>query len=203
MIYWQESYDKPRQHVKKAVTSLCKGLYSQSYGFSTSHVQMWKLDHKEGWVLRNWYFWIVLLERTLESPLDCREIKPVNPKGNQPWIFIRRTDDAEGPILWLPVVEESHLWERPWYWERLKAKGEGKMYYLHRMRWLSSITKSANKYELEQTPETMEFCVLQSIGLQSQTWLSDRKTPSRFCSPTVFQNSFFVTYSLEDITKVL
>ena len=84
-------------------TSLCKGLYSQSYGFSTGHVQMWKLDHKEGWVLRNWYFWIVLLERTLESPLDCREIKPVNPKGNQPWIFIRRTDaEAEAPILWPP-----------------------------------------------------------------------------------------------------
>ena len=82
-----------------------KGLYSQNYGFSSSHVQMWELDHKEGWVL-NWCFWTVVLEKTLESPLDRKEIKPVNPKGNQPWIFIGRTDaEAETPILWPPDVK--------------------------------------------------------------------------------------------------
>ena len=69
--------------------------------FSSSHAQMWELDHKEGWALKNWCFWIVMLEKTLESPLDCKEIKPVNPKGNQSWIFIGRTD-AEAPILWPP-----------------------------------------------------------------------------------------------------
>ena len=64
---------------------------------------LWKLDHKEGWELKNWYFWTVMLQKTLESPLDCKEIKPVNPKGNQPWIFIGRTDaEAEAPILWPP-----------------------------------------------------------------------------------------------------
>ena len=79
------------------------GLYSQSYGFSSSRVWMWELDHTEGWVPKNWCFWIVVLEKTLEIPLDCKEIKPVNPKGNQPRIFIGRIDaEAEAPILWPP-----------------------------------------------------------------------------------------------------
>ena len=68
------------------------GLYTQSYGFSGSHVWLWELDHKEGWALKNWYFWIMVPEKTLESPLDCKEIKPVTPKGNQSWMFIGRTD---------------------------------------------------------------------------------------------------------------
>ena len=78
-----------------------KDLYRQSYGFSSSHVWMWELDHKEGWAPKNWCFWTVVLEKTLESPLDCKEIQPVNPKGNQPWIFIGRTD-AEAPMFWPP-----------------------------------------------------------------------------------------------------
>ena len=90
--------------------------------FSSSHVWMWKLDHKEGWVLKNWCFWTVVLENTLESPLDCKEIKPV--KGNQSWIFIGRTDaEAEAPILWPPDTK-SQLIRKDWCWERLKA-GEG------------------------------------------------------------------------------
>ena len=80
-----------------------KGLYSQSYAFSSSHIEMWELDHKEGWILKNRCFSIMVLKKTLESPLDCKEIKPVNSKGNQPWIFIGRTDSkAEAPILWPP-----------------------------------------------------------------------------------------------------
>jgi len=79
------------------------GPYSQSYGFSSSHIGMWQFDDKEGWVPKNLCFWIVVLEKTLESPLECKEIKPVNPKGNQLWIFIGRTDaDTESPILWPP-----------------------------------------------------------------------------------------------------
>ena len=78
-----------------------KGPYSQSYGLSSSHVWMWELDHKEGWAPKNWCFWTVVLEKTLESPLDSKEIKPVNPKGNQPWIFTGRTNaEAEALILW-------------------------------------------------------------------------------------------------------
>ena len=80
-----------------------KGPSSQSYGFSSSHVWMWELEHKESWALTNWCFWTVVLEKTLENPLNCKEIKSVNPKGNQLWIFIRRTDgEAEVPILWPP-----------------------------------------------------------------------------------------------------
>ena len=80
-----------------------KGLSSQSYGFSSSHVRMWELDHKESWAPKNWYFRIMVLEKTLESPLDCKEIKPVHPKGNQSWIFIGRTNaEAETPILFPP-----------------------------------------------------------------------------------------------------
>ena len=98
-----------------------KSPYTQSYDFSSSHVWMWELDPKEGWELKNWYFRTVLekfwrsfevLEKTLESPLDCKEIKPVNPKGNQPWIVIGRTDaEAEAPILW-PPNEKSQLIEK-------------------------------------------------------------------------------------------
>ena len=85
----------------KDITLPTKVCLSQSYGFSSSHVWIWELDHKERWATENWCFWIVLLEKTLKSPLDCKEIKPANPKGNQSWIFIGRTDaEAEVPILW-------------------------------------------------------------------------------------------------------
>ena len=81
-----------------------KGPSSQSCGFFSSHVWMWELDHKEDWALKNWCFWTLVLEKTLESPLDCNEIKPVNPKGNQTWIFIGRTD-TEAAVLWPPDVK--------------------------------------------------------------------------------------------------
>ena len=98
---WKKSYDKPRQHIKKQRYYFAnKGPSSQSYGFSSSHVWMWELDHKESWVLKNWCFWTAVLEKTLEGPLDYKEVKPVHPKGNQPWIFTGRTDaEAEVPIL--------------------------------------------------------------------------------------------------------
>ena len=95
----------------------------KAMGFSSSHVWMWELDYKESWVPKNWCFWTVVLEKTLESPLDGMEIKPVNPKGNQAWIFIERTDaKAETPILWPP---DAKIWPWPWRWERLKAGREG------------------------------------------------------------------------------
>ena len=101
---WKKSYDKPRQHIKKQrhyFANKCPS--SQTYGFSSSHIWMWVLDYSESWALTNWCFWTVVLEKTLESLLDCKEIKPVNPKGNESWILIRRTDDeAETPILWPP-----------------------------------------------------------------------------------------------------
>ena len=101
---WKKSYDQSRQHIKKQRHYFAnKGLSSQSYGFSSSHVWMWELDCKESWAPNNWCFWTVVLEKTLESPLDCKEIQPLNPKGNQSWIFIGRTDvEAETPIFWPP-----------------------------------------------------------------------------------------------------
>ena len=108
---WKKSNDQPRQHITKQrhyVTK--KGPSSQSYGFSSSHVWMWGLGHKECWEPKNWCFWTVVLERAVENPLDCEETKPVNPKGNQSWIFIGRTDaEAEAPILWPHVAKNQPL----------------------------------------------------------------------------------------------
>ena len=96
------------------ITFTNKGPSSQSYGFSSSHIWMWELDYKESWVPKNWCFWTVVLGKTLESPLDCKEIKPVNSKGKQPWIFIGRTDTkAEAPILWLPDVKSQPIGKDP------------------------------------------------------------------------------------------
>ena len=88
-------------------------------------VRMWELNHKEGWTLKNWYFWTMMLKKTFKSLLDSK-IKPVNPKGNQSWIFIGRSDaGAEAPILWLPGTKSQLIWKSPWCWERLRAGGEG------------------------------------------------------------------------------
>ena len=87
---------------------------------------MWKLDYKESWAPKNWCFWTVVLEKTLESPLDCKQIQQVNPKGNQSWVFIGKTAaEAEAPILWPSDFKNWLPWKRPWCWERLKAGGKG------------------------------------------------------------------------------
>ena len=122
---WKKSYDQSRQHIQKQRRFFSdEGPCSQSYGFSSSHVWMWELDHKESWAPKNWCFWTVVLEKTLESPLDCKEIQPVNPKGNQSWIVIGRTDaEAETPILWPPDAKNWLIWTDPdsgkdWRWEK-------------------------------------------------------------------------------------
>ena len=98
---------------------------SQGYGFSSSHVWLWEVDCKESWVLKNWSFWTVMLEKTLESPLDCKEIQTVHPKENQSQVFTWRTDiEAETPKLWPPDTKNPHL-KKPWCWERLKAEEKG------------------------------------------------------------------------------
>ena len=103
-----------------------KGPSSQSYGFSSSHVKMCELDHKGSWALKNWCFWTVVLEKTLESPLDFKEIQPVHPKGNQSWIFIWKdwcwSWNSNTLVTW---CKELTHWKRPWCWERLKAGREG------------------------------------------------------------------------------
>jgi len=114
-VAWKKSYDQPRQHIKKQRHyEANKDLSSQSYGFSSNHVWMWELDYKESLAQKNWCFWTVVLEKTLESPLDCKEIKPVNPKGNQSWLFIGRTDAiAETPTLWPLDAKNWLIWKDP------------------------------------------------------------------------------------------
>ena len=117
---WQESYDKPRQCAEKqSHYSPDKGSYSQSYGLPI------ELDCKEGRVLKNWCLQIMVLEKTPESPLDRKEIKPVSPKGNQPWIFTGRTDrEAEAPVILVTWCKQLTHLKSPWCWERLRAEGE-------------------------------------------------------------------------------
>ena len=111
----EEFCDKSRQFVKKQRHCFAdKDLYSQSYGFSSSHVWMWELDHKEGWVLKNWCFQTVVLEKTIESSLDCKEIQPINLKGNQPLLYIEKADaEAETPILWPSDVKSGLIGKDP------------------------------------------------------------------------------------------
>ena len=121
---WKKSYDQPRQHIKKQRHYFAsKDLSSQRYGFSGSHVWMWELDYRESWALKNWCFWTVVLEKTLESPLDYKEIKPLNSERNQSWIFIARTDaETETPKLWPPNAKNWLIVKDPnagkdWRWE--------------------------------------------------------------------------------------
>ena len=128
------------QHIKKQRHYFVhKGPSSQGYGFSSGHVWMWELDSKESWAPNNWCFWTLVLEKALESPLDCKEIQPVHPKGDRSWLFIGRTDvEAETPVLWPPDAKSWLIWKDPDAgkdWGRRRREHQ-------RMRWLDGITNS-------------------------------------------------------------
>ena len=146
---WKESCEKSRQHIKKKRHFFADSSpYSQSCGFSSSHVWMWELDHKESWAPKKWCFWTAVMEKTLESPLYCKEIQSVYPKGTQSWIFVGRTDaKAETPVLWPHDVKNWLIRKDPdagkdRRWEE-KGTTEDEMVGWH--HWL-------NEHEFEQAP---------------------------------------------------
>ena len=138
---WKESYDQPRENIQKQRHySANKGLCGQGYGFSSGHVWMWQLDYKESWAPKNWCFWSVVLEKTLESPLDCKEIQPVHPEGDQSWVFVGRTDaKAETAILWPPDAKSWLIGKEPDArrdcWQEVKGMTQDEMAEWH--HWLN------------------------------------------------------------------
>ena len=162
----EESYDQPRQHIQKQRHYFAnKGLSSQGYGFSNGYIWMWELDYKESWAPKNWCFWPVVLEKTLESPLDCKEIQPVHPKGDQSWVF---TDvEAEVPKTLATWCKELTL-KRPWCWERLKMGGEGDDRGWD--GWMASPTRwtwvwvNSGSWWWTGKPDVLRFMGLQRVG---------------------------------------
>ena len=170
---WKKNYEKPRQHIQKQRHYFAdEGSSSQSYGFSNSHVWMWELDH-EGWMQKNCYFWTVVLKKTFENPLHCKEIQPVNPKGNQSWIFIGRTD-AEAPILWPPDGKSQLIKKDPDAgedWRQEKRMTEDEMVGWH--HWF-------NGHKFEHAPEMVKdgeaWRAAVYVVTKSQTRVSDWTT---------------------------
>ena len=136
----EKSYDQPRQHIEKQRHYFAnKSLSRQGCGFSSGHVWMWELDYKESWAQKNWFVCTVVLEKTLKSPLNCKEIQPVHPKGDQSWVFFGRTDvEAETPILWPPDAKSWLIWKdsdagKDWRWEEKGTTEDEMVGWHHRL----------------------------------------------------------------------
>ena len=170
---WKKSYGQSWQHIQKQRHYFArKGLSSQSYGSSVSHVWMWELDHKESRALKNWCFLTVVLQKTLESPLDCKDIKPVNPNGNQSWIFIGSAE-AEAPILCPPGVKNCLIGKDPgiekdWRQEE-KGMTENELVGWH--HWLEEhdFEQASRVCDGHGSPVVLQSMVSQRVG---QDWVT-------------------------------
>ena len=166
LVPWKKCYDQPRQHIKKQRHYFANKVVSnQSYVFSSSHIWMWELDYKESWLPKNWCFWTVVLEKTLENPSDFLEIQPVLPKGNQSWTVFGRTDaEAEAPILWPPDAKNRSFGKTLLLG---KIEGRGRRGQ-QRMRWLDGIIdlKGMSWASSGSWWWTWSPGVLQSMGFQ-------------------------------------
>ena len=170
----KKSYDQARQHIKKQrhyFANKCPS--SQGYGFSNSHVWMWELDYKESWVLKNWCFWTVVFEKTLEGPLDSNEIQPVHPKGNQSWIFIGRTDVEMKLQYFGYLMRRVDSFEKPWCWDGLGAGGEGDDRgwdgWMASPTWWTWVWVNSGSWWWTGRPGVLRFMGLQRVG---HDWLN-------------------------------
>ena len=171
---WKESYDQPRQHIKKQRHNFAnKGPSSQGYGFSRGHVWMWELDYKEIWAPKNWYFWTVVLEKTLESPLDCKEIQPVHLKGDQSWVFIGGTDvEAETPILWSPDVKSWLIRKDPDARKDWGQDDRGWDDWMALLTWWTWVWVNSGSWWWTERPGVLQFMGLQRVGHDWETELN-------------------------------
>ena len=177
----EEKLYRHKQHIEKQRHHFdSKGPYSQCYGFSSSYIWTWELNHKEDWEPKNWCFRIVVLEKTLESPLDCKEINPVNPKGNQPWIFIGRTD-AEDPILWPPdgksqLTRKDSGAGKDWRQEKGMRAWDASMASLTQRTWIWANSGRQWKTKKPGVPQSKE-----SQGVRDDLVSEQQQQKSKHC----------------------
>ena len=174
-IPWKEIYDQPREHIKKQRHYFAnKGLSSQGYGFSSGHVWMWQLNCEESWGLKNWCLWTAVLEKTLESPVDCKEIQPVHSRGDQSWVFFGRNDaKAETPVLWPPhakswLIGKDPVAGRDWGKEEKGTTGwDG---WMASPTWQTWVWVNSRSWWWTGRPGMLWFMELQRVG---HNWVAE------------------------------